>query len=214
MASESDLDLAALAAGAERDPTIDWLRDLAETGFAVPVTLVVGGFLVTGAPVREEHWGAAIDQQVEGILNLAEEHYRRGGGGGEVPEDEAKAFASIRANRLTDALRNLRERRAQRRAEMASHVPEDGQWSPKDLPGDLGVEWAREQGRDRFLTLAGASVLIPPGRREEIGTIRVDIAHIAAWWPARFEATEPDAEAHAEAEAEAEEGGGEEGLAG
>ena len=80
-----------------------------------------------------------------------------------------------------------------------------------DVLGDLGVQWAREQGRDRFLTLAGASVLIPPGRREEIGTIRIDIAHVAAWWPARFEATEAGA---GQAQAQAAEGGGEEGLAG
>jgi hypothetical protein len=187
MASDSELDLATLAAGAERDPTIEWLVDLAETGFAVPVTLVVGGFLVTGAPVRDENWGAAIDQQIEGILTMAEEHYRRGGAG-EIPEDDARAFAEIRANRLTDALRGLRERRSRRRAEIASQIPDDGQWTPKDLPGDLGVEWAREQSRDPFLTLTGASVLIPPGRREDVGTIRVDIRHIAAWWPARFEA--------------------------
>jgi hypothetical protein len=189
MASDSELDLAALAAGAERDPTIGWLLDLADTGFAVPVTLVVGGFLITGAPVREEHWGAAIDQQIDGILAVAEEHYRRSGQGGEIPEDDARAFASIRANRLTDALQGLRERRARRRAEIESHIPEDGQWNPKDLPGDLAVEWAREQTRDPFLTLTGASVLIPPGRREDVGTIRVDIRHVAAWWPARFEAT-------------------------
>src|SRR5689334_25413912 len=110
MASDSELDLAALAAGDERDPTIEWLMDLAETGFAVPVTLVVGGYLITGAPVPDDHWGAAIDHQIEGIIALAEEHYRRAGDGGEVPEQEAAAFAEIRANRLTDALRDLRER--------------------------------------------------------------------------------------------------------
>lgn len=186
MASDSELDLATLAAGAERDPTIEWLLDLAESGFAVPVTLVVDGYLITGAPVREENWGAAIDGQVDGIIAMAEEHYRRSGA--TVPDEEAAAFASIRANRLTDALRSLRERRARRRAEIASHIPEDGQWSPKELPGDLGVEWAREQSRDPFLTLTGASLLIPPGRREDVGTIRVDIRHIGAWWPARFEA--------------------------
>jgi hypothetical protein len=192
MASDSELDLAALAAGAETDPTIEWLVDLAEGGFAVPVTLVVDGYLITGAPVREEHWGAAIDNQVDGILSVAEEHYRRSADGGEVPEDEAAAFAAIRANRLTDALRDLRERRARRRDEIEAHIPEEGEWNPKDLPGDLAVDWVRENSRNRFLTLTGASVLIPPGRREDIGTVRVDIRHVAAWWPARFEATESE----------------------
>jgi hypothetical protein len=196
MASDSDLDLAALAAGAERDPTIDWLVDLAETGFAVPVTLVVGGYLITGAPVREDHWGAAIDSQIDGIISLAEEHYGRTEGGA-VPDEEAAAFAEIRAHRLTDALNDLRERRARRRQEMAAQVPDGG--SPRDLPGELGAEWAREQSRDRFLTLTGASVLIPPGRREEIGTVRVDIRHVGAWWPARFESA-PEGEETAEAE--------------
>jgi hypothetical protein len=191
MASESHLDLAALAAGAERDPTIEWLLDLADTGFAVPVTLVVGGYLITGAPVPDDHWGAAIDQQIEGIIALAEEHYRRTGEGGDVPEEEAAAFSAIRANRLTDALRDLRERRMRRRQEIEAQVPEGEQWSAKDLPGELGTEWARERSRDRFLTLTGASVLIPPGRREDVGTVRVDIRHVGAWWPARFEATSP-----------------------
>jgi len=196
MASESDLDLAALAAGAERDPTIEWLLDLAETGFAVPVTLVVGGYLITGAPVPDDHWGSAIDHQIEGIIALAEEHYRRTGEGGDVPEAEAAAFAAIRGNRLTDALRDLRERRMRRRQEIEAQVPEGEQWSAKDLPGELGTEWARERSRDRFLTLTGASVLIPPGRREEIGTVRIDIRHVGAWWPARFEAaSEGDATA-------------------
>jgi hypothetical protein len=190
MASESELDLAALAAGAERDPTIDWLMDLAETGFAVPVTLVVGGYLITGAPVREDHWGAAIDSQIEGILALAEEHYSRAGEGGKVPDEEAAAFAEIRAHRLTGALQGLRERRARRRQEIQAQVPEGG--SAKDLPGELATEWAREQSRDRFLTLTGASVLIPPGRREDIGTVRVDIRHVGAWWPARFESASED----------------------
>jgi hypothetical protein len=207
MASTSELDLAALAAGAERDPTIEWLIDLAETGFAVPVTLVVGGYLITGAPVREEHWGAAIDQQIESILALAEDHYQRGGEGGEVPDDEAAAFAAIRANRLTDALRDLRERRARRRQEIEAQIPEGEQWTAKDLPGDLGTEWAREQSRDRFLTLTGASVLIPPGRREDVGTVRVDLRHVGAWWPARFEAArEGEATAAGEAGPEADAG--------
>jgi hypothetical protein len=189
MASDSELDLAALAAGAERDPTIDWLMDFAETGFAVPVTLVVGGYLLTGAPVREEHWGAAIDSQIEGIITLAEEHYGRTEGG-KVPDQEAAAFAEIRAHRLTDALNDLRERRIRRRREIEAQVPEGG--TPRDLPGELGAEWAREQSRDRFITLTGASVLIPPGRREEIGTVRIDIRHVGAWWPARFESAPSD----------------------
>src|SRR3954465_7190932 len=208
MASESDLDLAALAAGAERDPTIEWLLDLAETGFAVPVTLVVGGYLITGAPVPDDHWGAAIDHQIEGIIALAEEHYRRSSEGGEVPEGEAAAFAAIRGNRLTDALRDLRERRMRRRQEIEGQVPEGEQWTAKDLPGDLGAEWAREQSRDRFLTLTGASVLIPPGRREDVGTVRVDIRHLAAGGPARLEAAQ-EGDAAPEGEAGPEAGAGE-----
>jgi hypothetical protein len=188
MASDSELDLAALAAGAEPDPTIEWLVDLAETGFAVPVTLVVDGYLITGAPVRDEHWGAAIDSQVEGILGVAEEHYRRSGDAGEIPADDAAAFAAIRENRLTNALQALRERRALRLQEIRDQIPDDAEeWSPKDLPGDLAIDWTREQGRNRFLTLTGASVLIPPGRREDVGTVRVDMRHVAAWWPAKFE---------------------------
>jgi hypothetical protein len=198
MASDSELDLAALAAGAEPDPTIEWLVDLAETGFAVPVTLVVDGYLITGAPVRDEHWGAAIDNQVEGILAVAEEHYRRSSDGGDIPEDDAAAFAAIRANRLTDALREMRDRRARRREEVTAQIPEDAQdWSPKDLPDDVAIDWMREQGRNRFVTLTGASVLIPPGRREDVGTVRVDMRHISAWWPAKFETT-TDGDAPAE----------------
>jgi hypothetical protein len=207
MASDADLDLAALAASSERDPTIEWLLDLAASGFALPVSLIAGGYVITGAPVSDEHWGAAIDEQVDRVLTVTEEAYQRSEAGA-IPDDPIEA---IRTHRLTDALRSQRERRARQFAEIQSHVAEGEPWSPKDLPGDLGVQWAREQGRDRFLTLAGASVLIPPGRREEIGTIRIDIAHVAAWWPARFEATEPDA---GEAPAEAAEGGGGEGLAG
>jgi len=202
MASDSDLDLAALAAGAEPDPTIEWLAELAETGFAVPITLVVDGYLITGAPVRDEHWGAAIDNQVEGILGVAEEHYRRSGDGGEIPEDDAAAFAAIRSNRLTDALRELRDRRASRREEIAAQIPEDTpDWSPKDLPGDLALDWMRLQSRNRFITLTGASVLIPPGRREDIGTVRVDMRHIGAWWPAQFE-TKNEADEGGEAPAD------------
>jgi hypothetical protein len=190
MASDADLDLAALAAGSERDPTIEWLLDLTASGFALPVSVIVGGYVITGAPVPDEHWGAAIDEQVERVLAVTEEAYRRSDAG-TIPDNQAQAIQMIRANRLTEALRRQRERRARQFSEIQSHIREGEQWSPKDLPGDLGVEWAREQGRDRFLTLAGASVLIPPGGREEVGTIRIDIAHIAAWWPARFETTGP-----------------------
>jgi hypothetical protein len=186
MASDSELDLAALAAGAERDPTIEWLLALADTGFAVPVTLVVDGYLITGAPVRDDHWGAALDSQVEGIISVTEEHYRRSGEA-EIPDDQARAFEMIRANRLTDALRQRRDQQMRRRAEIEAHIPEGEEWDPKDLPDGLGAHWAREQARDRFMTLTGASILIPPGRREEIGTVRVDIDRIGAWWPARFE---------------------------
>jgi hypothetical protein len=190
MASDADLDLAALAAGSERDPTIEWLLDLAASGFALPVSLIVGGYVVTGAPVSDELWGAAIDEQVDKVLAVTEDAYRRSDTG-TIPEDQANAIEAIRAHRLTDALRQQRERRGRRFAEIQSHIPEGAEWDPKSLPGDLGVQWAREQGRDRFLTLAGASLLIPPGRREDVGTIRIDIAHIAAWWPAQFEAREP-----------------------
>ena len=189
MASDSELDLATLAAGAERDPTIEWLLDLAASGFALPVSLLVGGYIVTGAPVPDEHWGAAIDEQVDKVLAVTEDAYRRSDAG-TIPDDQVQAIAAIRGHRLTEALRNQRERRARQFAEIQSHVTEGEPWSPKDLPGDLGVRWAREQGRDRFLTLTGASVLIPPGRREDVGTIRIDIAHIAAWWPARFDTGE------------------------
>lgn len=95
MASDSELDLAALAAGAERDPTIEWLLALADSGFAIPVTLVVDGYLITGAPVRDEHWGAALDSQVESIIAVTEEHFRRSGGD-ELPDDQAQAFELIR----------------------------------------------------------------------------------------------------------------------
>jgi hypothetical protein len=195
MATDSELDLAALAAGAEPDPTIEWLADLAETGFAVPVTLVVDGYLITGAPVRDEHWGAAMDKQVEGILAVAEDHYRRGAEGGEIPEQDAAAFAAIRSSRLTDALREMRERRERRREEIAAQIPQDAEgWTPKDLPSDLAIDWMREQSRNRFLTLTGASVLIPPGRREDVGTVRVDLRHVSAWWPAQFETTDGGAD--------------------
>jgi hypothetical protein len=186
MASDSELDLAALAAGAERDPTIEWLLALADTGFAVPVTLVVDGYLITGAPVRDDHWGAALDSQVEGIISVTEEHYRRSGEA-EIPDEQARAFEMIRSNRLTDALRQRRDQQMRRRAEIEAQIPEGEEWDPKDLPDGLGVHWAREQARDRFMTLTGASILNPPGRREEIGTVRVDIDRIGAWWPARFE---------------------------
>jgi hypothetical protein len=186
MASDSELDLAALAAGAERDPTIEWLLALADSGFAIPVTLVVDGYLITGAPVRDEHWGAALDSQVEGIISVTEEHYRRSGET-EIPDEQARAFEMIRSNRLTDALRQRRDQQMRRRAEIEAQIPEGEEWDPKDLPDGLGVHWAREQARDRFMTLTGASILIPPGRREEIGTVRVDIDRIGAWWPARFE---------------------------
>jgi hypothetical protein len=186
MASDSEIDLAALAAGAERDPTIEWLLALADNGFAVPVTLVVDGYLITGAPVRDDHWGAALDSQVEGIIAVTEEHYRRSGEA-EIPDDQARAFELIRANRLTDALRQRREQQMRRRSEIEASIPEGEEWDPKDLPDGLGVHWAREQARERFMTLTGASILIPPGRREDIGTVRVDIDRIGAWWPARFE---------------------------
>ena len=48
------------------------------------------------------------------------------------------------------------------------------------------------------------SILMPPGRREDIGTVRVAIDRIGAWWPARFE-TAPDGGGE-EAGAEATEG--------
>jgi len=198
MASDSEIDLAALAAAAERDPTIGWLIDLAESGFAVPVTLVVDGYLITGAPMRDEHWGAALDSQVEGIIAVAEEHYGRSGE--EVPADQARAFELIRRNRLTDALRQRREQQSRRRAEIEAAIPEGEQWDPKDLPDGMGVLWAREHARERFLTLAGASVLIPPGRREDVGTVRVDIDRIGAWWPARYQTTEEDTGGGAEEE--------------
>ncbi len=190
MASDSELDLAALAARAERDPTIEWLLALADSGFAIPVTLVVDGYLITGAPVRDEHWGAALDSQVEGIIGVTEEHYRRGGEA-EIPDDQARAFELIRANRLTDGLRQRREEQARRRADIEAHIPDGEEWDPKELPDGLGLLWAREQARDRFMTLTGASIMMPPGRREDIGTVRVDIDRIGAWWPARFE-TSPE----------------------
>lgn len=188
MASDSELDLAALAAGAERDPTIEWLLALADSGFAIPVTLVVDGYLITGAPVRDDHWGAALDSQVESIIAVTEEHFRRSGES-EIPDDQARAFELIRANRLTDALRQRREQQIRRRTQIEAQIPEGEEWDPKDLPDGLGVQWAREQARDRFMTMTGASILMPPGRREDIGTVRVDIDSIGAWWPARFERT-------------------------
>ena len=141
------------------------------------------------APALVTRATSAIDEQVDKVLAVTEEAYRRSEAG-TIPDDQVQAIEAIRAHRLTEALRQQRERRARQIAEIRSHIPEGDEWSPKDLPGDLGVQWAREQGRDRFLTLAGASVLIPPGRREDVGTIRIDIAHIAAWWPARFETGE------------------------
>jgi len=186
MATDSELDLAALAAGAERDPTIEWLLALADTGFAIPVTLVVDGYLITGAPVRDEHWGAALDSQVDSIIAVTEEHFRRSGQD-EIPADQAQAFELIRANRLTDGLRQRREEQARRRSEIEAQIPDGEEWDPRELPDGLGVLWAREQARERFMTLTGASIMMPPGRREDIGTVRVDTRRIGAWWPARFE---------------------------
>ena len=138
----------------------------------------------------------ALLKQVDKVLAVTEDAYRRSEAG-TVPDDQMRAIEAIRSHRLTEALRQQRERRGRRFAEIQSPIPEGGEWGPKDLPDDLAVDWAREQSRDRFLTLTGASILIPPARREDVGTIRVDIRHVGAWWPARFETAQGDEGAEA-----------------
>jgi hypothetical protein len=193
MASHWELAAEELAGGREPDPTLNILLGWAQAGFGFPVTLVVDGFLLTGVLAREQTWGKALNAQVLELVTRVEEFHRESSEGGLIPADQAAALEALQKCDFEEDARERHAVRSKRRGEIQAAIPDSGEWQPTELPGDLGRLWAREASRDRFLTLADASILIPPGRRDEIGTVRVAVDRIGAWWPAEIVASEDEA---------------------
>jgi hypothetical protein len=185
MASPVEINTATTAALGDPDASLQDLLRFAEGGIAFPVTLVVGGVLVTGMLATDQEWGQELDRRTDHLIRHAEAEFRAKG---ESPP--AKAIERITALREFSYEDDLKERRARierRKDEVLNAAPEGEDWKPTELPDDLGLLWGGQRVGTRYLTVKHASVLVPPGRLHDVDAVRVAVDQIGAWWPATYD---------------------------
>jgi hypothetical protein len=116
-------------------------------------------------------------------LDKAEAHFRDTQEGGEIPASVAAAFRAIRENPMAALARAGAESRHETSAAVDKAL-EDDETPITELPIDLARAWIDHQEARPFLTLKDAKLIRQGiGGADDLGTIRVAVAQIAAWWP-------------------------------
>jgi hypothetical protein len=189
----------------------DWslerlLRLIDGTGMPFPITLLVDGVFIKGAAVQVEDWADHLDAAMDNILKGAAAALAAEQRGLSV-DDLSSAGATAgdiekwRADWSSRGWRSLVDERRDSHAELTNRLEEatGGQQSPlSSLPEDLAERAVERELPIRALTVKDASLFSfgLGGGPLEVPYVRVDVRHVAAWWPGGFDwsavATEPE----------------------
>lgn len=165
------------------DPLLAQLAVAAESGVQIGLVLVLGTHTVQGVPAPSIVTAETLDRDIAHYLRVAAAVYAAQGD--EVPEllDHAARVgvdtgispvvrrADARLNGFLDELAELG----------ISGVDE-----LSDLPQELWERGAAAIVPPRAVTLQDASIREPGGAWEPVGTIRVVLSHVHAWWTYRL----------------------------
>lgn len=179
-----------LAQYASDHPTHDWalqrllnLTDFGDISIGVQISVILGGKIVRGQLLSPRRFGARLDSALrEGIDESLQN----------LPGDSVQARTGTQ---WRDAIEGSFEAASRQRDE----TEEEDQKRLEDLAKEKGIDWRDLELEDLPKDLAfsdavqkpyrsafaieNAVMLAPPMNREDsLGTIRVQVAQIEAWW--------------------------------
>jgi hypothetical protein len=155
------------------------------------LVLAVGPMIVKGVPTWPSKIAAALDEdtawfyRVAGATLAAET--------GSLPEDWDRLVAQITADRSfssrVEEAERLREEFDQKLDEFASQSEQEIK-SIGNLPEELRDDAIQFLAPPRTLTLERASIKLAGEPWDEVGTMRVMMAQVTAWWTFRLTPTD------------------------
>jgi hypothetical protein len=183
--------LARLAARNDRDGSLKQMLSLAEAGVRGQITVLLdSGHMVTGDLATDVDWGEHLDRVCDDAFAEAAERARAEGD--DETAERWSRWRDIPESRVGFA-RQIADRNAQR--ESVQRETEDtpttrfGKTDWSQIEDDELAELViAHVERPRLLTLANAAIAPPGGSFDAVpdpGLIRVETAHIAAWYPGR-----------------------------
>jgi|SRR5665647_1854403 len=164
-------------AGRLSDGLLSVLAMLGNNGMPVGVGLIVDGIAVRGFPTSPETFSAALDKALLRIVDIVGSNWDP-----EVKKSLADPFSQLIARRRTNeaAARAVVER-------VMAERPEGDAPSIDEIELDDIEDFYRATEAPRLIELQNAK-FFSAGDWVEVGSMRVDVSHIAAWWPMDEEA--------------------------
>lgn len=180
MADESltppELDLARIAHRTAGDWTLEALADLAHLqGVGLPIGLVVSGQIVTGLLATPRAWAHDLDARLAALRPALDQGLRDAGATDDYREG---VLESVTAGLFSNLVERSESRRREHDLKMAKQS-EDMELS------ELDADLAREQlamSQRPAITLVHADIAAPIGGPIHVGTMRVLLSQVGAWW--------------------------------
>jgi hypothetical protein len=187
--SRDSRNLARLAARDERDAALDGLITLAEAQIPVSVTVVLdSGHTVTGELGTEIDWGQHLDSALDDAF--AEAAARARERGDDQAAERWERWRDIPKSNVSFGRRAADQNAKEERVREQTKDTPTTAWGYRDWDeirdDDLAELVIRSVERRRTLTLTNASLAPPGGSPENVpdpGLIRIETAHVAAWYP-------------------------------
>jgi hypothetical protein len=153
----------------------------------IGVSLLLGDVQVRGVPAADDVMGKEIDGGVAWFFRIMAAIKDEAG-------EPSETFKELAREIATDGLfASSAMKDDEARQEFMKEMDEGGLW-PADLmtlPEDLANKAIRFLPPLDAITLEQASVKIPgEDEWENVGTMRVSLSHVSAWWPVRVEPPE------------------------
>lgn len=175
----ADRDLASIAADSRLDPYLQQLASVTDDGVGLPVTLVTSGAVIVGRLASERAMAEILDELHEQIVAAGERSSR------------AETWAGVREKIVGAAVRSADER-AEKRKQYYDRATAIEDFDVSKVPEELGRATIREFS-NAIITIADASVWPSGGQTMlKVKVLRVQVAQIAAWWPANAAVDEPE----------------------
>jgi hypothetical protein len=170
--TESEADLANIAASQRFDGFLQTLAGLADAGAGIPIGILVGPTIIIGTLAPEREMAEALDSLIGAVLAKADDVTD----GREDEDDAGEAPFSM----YTDAAQARRDAKTKTRARYESEFG-DAKFDFGAMPRDLARKIIRAS--DTVLTLSDVRI-VRPGSKDPVSlpVMRVGLHQITGWW--------------------------------
>lgn len=143
-----------------------------ENGMPFPIGMLVDGAIVRGGLASAEYFGRSVDRAFVGLID------------GMWPDasavsetDDLRTTLTAMSTKFVEAQRDRTARAREAMEQYGESLPSIDEVKSEDLSSLIAVEAApvAVDVRDAQIAIGGVST--------NVGSMRVEVSHIAAWWP-------------------------------